>query len=211
MFAAAARAPTGFLWHGVGEDYLHNVMGETADHDDRPFLEGVIGWVRGERFVLDQGQIVLGRSRHCDISMRRCAGYLRQPGGERDKDHDFNTVSRRHAMVTVEGSVVTIEDLSTNGTFCDEVLLTEPKSFDLKHGPVLLRLGTRESFRLQLGQHTFSHSTKGTGVSGEQESHDTHLIESPATEHVKPEAFGDAGKTLKEDSATPPPKGQGEQ
>ncbi len=93
---------------------------------------------------------MIGRSRHCDISLRQSSGYLRQPRGERDRNHDFNTVSRRHTILVIEGTHLTIEDLSTNGTFCDEMLLTGIKGFDLTRASPLLRLGTRESFRIKL-------------------------------------------------------------
>ena len=134
----------------------------TADGEKRrPVLEGVIGWVRGEVFPLKGDTNVIGRSRHCDISLRQCDGYLRQAAEERDLDHDFNTVSRRHATITVTGNTVTIEDLSTNGTFCNEVLLTERKTYDLEAESPLLRLGTRESFRISLWP--------GTGASTDEE------------------------------------------
>ena len=45
--------------------------------------------------------VVIGRSRSCDISLRRCAIYLKTPPAQRDNDHDFNTVSRRHCELMI--------------------------------------------------------------------------------------------------------------
>lgn len=112
-------------------------------------LRGINGWVHGESFDIPQGVTVVGRSRTCDISLRRCHGYRRQNPSTRDQDHDFNTVSRQHVKCTVDGDQLTLEDVSTNGTYCDdspiEGTFSLPITPDLK---VILRLGTRESFML---------------------------------------------------------------
>jgi pSer/pThr/pTyr-binding forkhead associated (FHA) protein len=159
-----------------------------------PVLEGVIGWVRGEVFPLKQETNIIGRSRHCDISLRQCKGYLRQPATERDLDHDFNTVSRRHATITVKGHVVTIEDLSTNGTFCNEVLLTERKSYDLAVESPLLRLGTRESFRLSLWPNSLDGKELATtAANGGQPANGAETDPPVSTEHmaIPPSERGD--------------------
>lgn len=124
----------------------------SADPSDGvPVLRGIEGWVTGERYVLEPGtSVVIGRSRDCDISLRRIAAYLERAPDQRDGDHDFNTVSRRHVRLSVEGTTVTIEDLSTNGTYCDNQTLGEPRIVDLERGGHALRLGTRESFSLEL-------------------------------------------------------------
>ena len=119
--------------------------------DTVPVLIGTAGIVQGESFVLAPGvSIVIGRSRSCDISLRRTAGYIKAPGNSRDTDHDFNTVSRRHARIEVGEAVVRIEDLSTNGTFVNGDHLSGATEVDLGHGVCALRLGTRESFDLVL-------------------------------------------------------------
>ena len=110
--------------------------------DTVPVLIGTAGIVQGESFVLAPGiAVVIGRSRSCDISLRRTAGYIKAPADSRDTDHDFNTVSRRHARVEVTEAVVRIEDLSTNGTFVngrrvESVLLKTGD--EIRLGPVLL-------------------------------------------------------------------------
>lgn len=115
-------------------------------------LRGVRGWVDGERYHLSAGSsVVIGRSRSCDISLRRIVAYLERPAGERDNDHDFNTVSRRHLRIDFDGHSITVEDLSTNGSYCNGELLTAPLSVEITDSPVQLRLGTRECFELGLG------------------------------------------------------------
>ncbi len=114
-----------------------------------PVLVGTAGLSAGECFMLHDGvDIVIGRSRSCDISMRRMAAYLKAPAEQRDADHDFNTVSRRHLRLQVRGTVVRLQDLSTNGSFCNEQPLEQQRECDLASGTFTLRLGTRESFQL---------------------------------------------------------------
>lgn len=114
-----------------------------------PVLLGTAGMVDGECFMLERGMdIVVGRSRSCDVSLRRTAAYLKTPPAQRDGDHDFNTVSRRHLKITITDSTVNIQDLSTNGTFFNGEPMREPQKVDLAVGPCTVRLGTRESFQL---------------------------------------------------------------
>lgn len=117
--------------------------------DQVPVLLGTAGMVDGECFMLERGMdIVVGRSRSCDVSLRRTAAYLKTPPAQRDSDHDFNTVSRRHLKVTISDSTASIQDLSTNGTFFNGEPMREPQKVDLAIGPCTVRLGTRESFQL---------------------------------------------------------------
>jgi pSer/pThr/pTyr-binding forkhead associated (FHA) protein len=116
-----------------------------------PVLIGTAGLVQGESFLLNRGvAVVIGRSRSCDISLRRSTGYLKAAPGARDDDHDFNTVSRRHVRIEVTDEGARVEDLSTNGTFCNGQQIAGPFTADLGKGVVQIRLGTRESFDLVL-------------------------------------------------------------
>jgi len=116
-----------------------------------PILVGIRGWVAGERYVLHQDEsVVIGRSRSCDISLRRIGSYLERPPGERDADQDFNTVSRKHMKLTVSDGQVQIEDLSTNGSYCNGEIIGDPREVDLRQSQVEIRLGTREAFKLEL-------------------------------------------------------------
>jgi pSer/pThr/pTyr-binding forkhead associated (FHA) protein len=86
-----------------------------------PVLIGTAGFVVGECYVLDEGaDIVVGRSRTCDISLRKAAAYLSAPPQVRDEDHDFNTVSRRHLRLQVQAGTLKVHDLSTNGSFVND-------------------------------------------------------------------------------------------
>lgn len=119
--------------------------------DRVPVLLGTAGLVAGDSFVLEDGaDVVIGRSRSCDISLRRATLYLKAPADSRDQDHDFNTVSRRHVRVQVHESVLRIQDLSSNGTFCNDEPVQQNREIDLARGSVTLRLGTREAFLLEL-------------------------------------------------------------
>jgi hypothetical protein len=114
-------------------------------------LIGTAGIADGEAYVLTDGiEIFIGRSRNCQISLRRTANYLRASPTVRDNDHDFNTVSRRHVRIFVAAGKADLEDLSSNGTFVSDEALTGRTTVDLTQGPCSLRLGTRECFELLL-------------------------------------------------------------
>lgn len=116
-----------------------------------PVLVGTVGLVQGERYTLAEGvPVVIGRSRSCDISLRRIPAYLNAPPEQRDADHDFNTVSRRHARIEIQGQRARIEDLSTNGTFVNGEFVMGSTEVDLAAGACSIRLGSRESFELKL-------------------------------------------------------------
>lgn len=107
--------------------------------------------VEGECFLLDQGvDLIIGRSRSCDISLRRTTAYLKTPPAARDSDHDFNTVSRRHLRILVTDATAALQDLSTNGTFFNNEPLKDLLKVDLNGGACTIRLGTRETFQLCL-------------------------------------------------------------
>ena len=84
-----------------------------------PTLIGIEGLVKGEVYPLDSGnEIIVGRSRSCDISLRKLDSYRSMAAEDRDKDHDFNTVSRSHIRIQVlKENRVRFEDISTNGTY----------------------------------------------------------------------------------------------
>jgi pSer/pThr/pTyr-binding forkhead associated (FHA) protein len=116
-----------------------------------PVLIGTAGLVDGEIYRLDVGvDVVVGRSRSCDISLRRTAAYLQTPPLARDSDHDFNTVSRRHVRIQVNAQSASLQDLSTNGTFVDGEPLRETRLITLTSEGTTVRLGTRETFQLLL-------------------------------------------------------------
>jgi pSer/pThr/pTyr-binding forkhead associated (FHA) protein len=122
-----------------------------GDHGRVPVLLGISGFVEGERIVLARGaDVTIGRSRTCTVSLRRAAKYLEAPAATRDEDHDFNTVSRVHIVLRIDGDAGTITDSSTNGTWCNGEPVKGSRSLGLGEGGCVIRLGTRESFDLQL-------------------------------------------------------------
>ncbi|MFW5844744.1 MAG: FHA domain-containing protein [Planctomycetota bacterium] len=114
-------------------------------------LVGVAGWVAGECYTLrPQDEVIIGRSRSCDISLRRCRTYLSKSRYDRDNDHDFNTVSRRHLQVSIiDERYIRLEDLSTNGTYVDDVLMSDSLDIDTHTQSVKIRLGTREVLQVR--------------------------------------------------------------
>ncbi|TVR45504.1 MAG: FHA domain-containing protein [Planctomycetota bacterium] len=135
---------------------------EHAGNESPLVLDGLNGWVRGESYTLHQGEVCIGRSRSCDISLRRCQGYRSADPQTRDNDHDFNTVSRRHVSILVEDTYVTLRDLSSNGTYLDDVPIDNEVRINMSdHNAVVLRLGTREAFILR--QLKDEYGTRSTG------------------------------------------------
>lgn len=74
-----------------------------------PYLEIVAGYDVGKRFELTSDRMVLGRSGECDIPL------------------DVAAISRKHAVVTHDGSQYFIDDLeSRNHTFLNDERVMEP-------------------------------------------------------------------------------------
>lgn len=118
-----------------------------------PALVGIEGLVKGSIFPIEDGnEIIVGRSRSCDISLRKLDSYKSMEPADREKDHDFNTVSRSHIRIQViKDNLIRCEDISTNGTYCNDELVTEPIDIDLTSDQeTIIRLGARESFKLVL-------------------------------------------------------------
>ena len=113
-------------------------------------LIGTNGWVEGETFtVTAETAVVIGRSRSCDISLRRIPAYLNRPAHLRDADHAFNTVSRQHVRLTWSGETVLIEDCSTNGTLVNGQTIVDQIRIPWDGQPIEIRLGTRETMLLR--------------------------------------------------------------
>ena len=74
-------------------------------------IEGLNGFIRGEEFIIQQGETSIGRSRGCDISFRRCRKYREADPETRDSDQDLNTVSRCHCVLALDNWLLTIKDI----------------------------------------------------------------------------------------------------
>ncbi len=85
-------------------------------------LQGVGGLVHGARAVLWYGgRLVVGRSRSCDLSLRRTDGFQSHP--RRDRvilSRRFHRVSRAHCELHYRpDGLLEIRDRSHNGTLVD--------------------------------------------------------------------------------------------
>ena len=117
-------------------------------------LRGVRGFLMGEERVLKRGEeIVVGRSREADLSIRRATRYL-----ERADRHDvgrseaWRSVSRLHARIAFyRPDHIVIEDLSSNGTFLDGKRIRGKVNLDdLGDAARMLALGAVERIKLEL-------------------------------------------------------------
>ncbi|MBI2191411.1 MAG: FHA domain-containing protein [Planctomycetes bacterium] len=118
--------------------------------NEGPILIGIAGLIEGEQYPLQYGQsVVIGRSRSCDISLRKCARWQELPPEERNEEKDFKTVSRKHVRITFyNANSIEIEDLSSNGTFVDGQRVDRVLISDIKERDHEIQLGTQERFRL---------------------------------------------------------------
>jgi pSer/pThr/pTyr-binding forkhead associated (FHA) protein len=113
------------------------------------WLEGRDGVTAGERVRLHPGETVLvGRSRHCEFSLKKTPAFLRDRDGERERIRarlSYRATSRRHVRVTFLGpGVVEVENLSRNGTILDGQRVDRrrvERAAGLRHEIQLGRLG----------------------------------------------------------------------
>lgn len=85
-------------------------------------VEGRGTILEGVRRHLERGQVlVVGRSRSCDISLRKTPGFLGHPDPVRLlASQPFNRVSRVHCEIHyLPDGRVEVRDLSRNGTWVD--------------------------------------------------------------------------------------------
>lgn len=87
-------------------------------------IRGLGGILDGAAHVLDPGEtLVIGRSRSCDLSLRKTKAFGRRPDGEAILgSRQFNRVSRIHCEIELrKDGQIQIRDLSRNGTLVDGV------------------------------------------------------------------------------------------
>lgn len=113
-------------------------------------LVGIAGFCKGREFTIEEGgQAVIGRSRSCDFNLNEpedpeSAGAA--------KDEHFHTVSRRHVTIEFQGAKsLFITDTSKHGTFLNGGRIDgRDQIVGLRKAPMELRLGTNETFRMEL-------------------------------------------------------------
>lgn len=124
---------------------------ENANHYDTEHYLSVRGLgelAQGQKVKLCLGEsIVVGRSRHCDWSLRRAPAYLKSdPDGRDQIRHDlaYNSVSRKHARLSyVAPDMVEIENLSGNGTLVDGKLVDKIVLADCRTATHRIQLGPK--------------------------------------------------------------------
>lgn len=114
-------------------------------------LKGITGLVKDESFPIEAGQnVTVGRSRSCDISLKACKAYAMMDPEARDKDEGLLTVSRKHVKIRfARPESIELEDISSNGTYLDGKKVDKIVIADLQSKPYELRLGRRETFRME--------------------------------------------------------------
>jgi len=118
-----------------------------------PVIVGLSGLATGEVFKLGPAaDLNMGRSRECQISFQRFHAWLALSEIERRlRDHYNSAVSRKHLHLLTQGSLLTVENLSSTGTTIDNLALEGRRTYDLTQAPVLIRLGNAEErFRAEL-------------------------------------------------------------
>ena len=117
-------------------------------------LRGVKGFLEGEERLLKRGdEIVVGRSRSADLSLRMATKYLeRMDRGDLSRSEAWRTVSRQHARIAFyRDDLIVIEDLSANGTFVDGERVDGKLSVDdLADNPRVISLGAVERLRIEI-------------------------------------------------------------
>jgi len=116
-------------------------------------VRGTKGFLSGAVHVLEVGEsMTIGRSRSADLSMRKAERHY-----ERDdwrilmNSEPFLSVSRHHVRIHfLHRDLVEIKDMSSNGTMLDGRRVDCVAVTDLDEQPHDLRLGARESFRLEI-------------------------------------------------------------
>ena len=117
-------------------------------------LRGIKGFFEGEERVLRRGdEIVVGRSRGADLSLRMATKFLERPDrNELRGSEAYRSVSRRHVRIAFyRPDHVVVEDLSANGTYVDGQRVDGSMNLeDLAERSRVLTLGSVERFRLEL-------------------------------------------------------------
>lgn len=116
-------------------------------------LTGIAGFCKGIDFVIEEGgEATIGRSRNASLRITGKEDASDRPTGGRETH--LLTVSGVHVCITFKNSHgIYIEDLSKHGTFLDGKRISgRDQIIGLGKGPLELRLGTNETFRLELAR-----------------------------------------------------------
>lgn len=106
-------------------------------------VKGHGGLLAGAWHALEPGQtLVIGRSRSCDLSLRRTEAFRHREDAVTLLDSkQFNRVSRIHCEIEYrKDGQVQVRDLSQNGTLVDGVRVGRSHLFRVGHGHVTVEL-----------------------------------------------------------------------
>lgn len=125
-----------------------DTLDEGSSYDERFVLalQGTGTFGEGSHLGIRLGQsVVVGRSRHCDWSLKRTPAWLRKPEAEREALREslpWRATSRRHCRISyVAPDLVDIENLSTNGTLVDDHRIDRIILTDCRRRAHTIRLG----------------------------------------------------------------------
>jgi pSer/pThr/pTyr-binding forkhead associated (FHA) protein len=120
-------------------------------------LTGIAGFTKGKEFVIEEGgEAIIGRSRTCSFRIGEEDEPEPDPSkpmkGTGGKDDHLHTVSRQHVRITFQSAKsLYIEDLSKHGTFLNGNKVDgRDQIIGLRKGPMELRLGTNETFKMEM-------------------------------------------------------------
>jgi hypothetical protein len=116
-----------------------------------PILIGKRGLAEGEVFLIENKKdTFIGRSRACEISFQHFRRFVAlTPEEQQERESNNQSVSRKHLRLHVDGTLVTLENLSNNGSFCNDKRFDTIQHVELAKGEVTVRLGQCvEIFRL---------------------------------------------------------------
>jgi hypothetical protein len=120
-------------------------------------LVGIAGFSKGKEFFIEEGgEAVIGRSRTCSFKIGEEEEPAPDPAkpmhGSGGKDEHLHTVSRQHVRIVFQSAKsIFIEDLSKHGTFINGNKLDgRDQLIGLRKAPMELRLGTNETFKVEL-------------------------------------------------------------
>ena len=123
---------------------------QTGSYDTRHYITitGLGELAEGQNVTINLGEsIVVGRSRHCEWSLRRTPSYLKMDETHRGAvqgSHAYNSVSRKHARISyVAPDMVEIRNLSSNGTLVDGRLVDKLILQDCRENSHKIQLGPR--------------------------------------------------------------------
>ena len=126
------------------------------DYDSSASLTlcGTGGLFEGETRAVALGETVrVGRSRHCDFSLKKTRAYLLAEDREPIREaREFRRISRRHVRIAfVSEGTVEIENLGRNGLRVDGKRIDRLVVADIRERPRRVDLGGGVTFEVRWG------------------------------------------------------------